>query len=100
MNRYADALLLEDFDIEQMSKDFPDKEIGVNVNRIYIQYAITKYSGVRSDARVILGNKILKLCNEGRYYIEPNYVPMKLSDIMICFGSTLKKLPKSTFILI
>jgi len=99
MNRLvcSDALLLEDFDIKNMSSWFPKRKVGVSVTQIYIQ--IAKYSG-NPKRRVELSilSKAISDFELREYEIEPKYVLMEVGDAERCFKQSLKKLPKRTFI--
>ena len=94
--RIGDALILEDFDIIELSKFNPDQEIGVSVSSIHIQ--IAKYSNSslhKSEIRLLLN----ALCNcDNKRNTNSRYVIMQIKDIMQCFGKNLRALPKSTFI--
>lgn len=99
MNRLvcSDALLLEDFDIKNMSLWCPKRKVGVSVTQIYIQ--IAKYSG-NPKRRVELSilSKAISDFELREYEIEPKYVLMEVEDVKRCFNQSLKKLPKRTFI--
>lgn len=92
-----DALLLEDFDIRSLAKLAPQKEIGVNVNRIYSQIAKISGNPRRNNELQILVKAISSIKpNKGG--IDPVYIPMKMDDVALCFSKRLKTLPKNTFI--
>lgn len=93
--RTKDALLLEDFDIRELSKDFPNKRIGVNTNSIYLQIAKYGNNPQREKEMEIL--KRAAWIADGAKNVR--YAQMTLSEIMTCFGKSLRKLPKSTFIM-
>lgn len=95
--RNRNALQLEDFDIIELEKKFPNQKVGVNVNRIYIQ--IAKYSGnpeLNSEVH-ILKSALYGVSNKKHF--DSKYVMMTLHDVVKCFGKCLKYLPNSTFIL-
>lgn len=99
MNRSVctDALLLEDFDIRNMSTWFPKKKVGVSVAQIYIQ--IAKYSGnPKRRAELLILSKAISSFKIQEYEVEPKYVMMEVGDVERCFKKSLKKLPKKTFI--
>lgn len=95
--RTTDALLLEDFDIIGLSQKFPEQEIGVNVNRIYIQIAKYNQNPKRENEIKILKKALVSASNEN--HLDSKYSIMTLKDVMVCFGGCLKTLPKSTFVL-
>ena len=95
--RTKDALLLEDFDIRELSKIYPDKEVGVNTNTVYLQ--IAKYgNNPKRGKEIELLLKAAWAVDESKNK-NIRYTKMTLSDIMICFGKNLRRLPKSTFII-
>ena len=94
--RIKNALLLEDFDIKDLSKTFPNQKIGVNVSRIYIQIAKFNQNPKRTKEIEILQRTIAHASN--KYNIDAKYAVMELQDVVLCFGKNYKKLPKSTFI--
>lgn len=96
--RTSDALLLEGFDIKKLSKLYPYKEIGVNTNRIYIQIAKFSHNSQKRKELLILKKTLSKIDNEENNYIDPKYASMTLCEVMQCFGTYLKKMPKTTFI--
>lgn len=99
MNRFvcSDALLLEDFDIKNMSSWFPKRKVGVNVTQIYIQ--IAKYSGnPRRKPELSILSRAISDFELQEYEMEPKYVLMDVADVEICFKKNLRKLPKRTFI--
>lgn len=93
--RTKDAILLEDFDIKALSKDFPNKKIGVNTNSIYLQIAKFGNNPQREKEMEIL-MKAAWVADEAK---NVRYSQMTLAEIMTCFGNSLRKLPKSTFIM-
>lgn len=99
MNRFIceDALLLEDYDIKNMSTWCPKEKVGVSVTQIYIQ--IAKYSGnPKRKVELSILSKAISGFDIQEYEIEPKYVLMEVDDIERCFKSVLKKLPRATFI--
>lgn len=101
MNRSVciDALLLEDFDIRDMSAWFPKGKIGVSVAQIYIQ--IAKYSGnPKRRSELLILSKAISGFEIQEYEVEPKYVMMEVGDVEMCFNKSLKKLPKKTFIIV
>ena len=95
--RRRHSLLLEDFDITNLSKSYPEQKVGVNVSRIYTQIAKYNQNPERNEEIKILKKAISKTSN--KYNYDARYTIMKISDVVFCFGKILKKLPKSTFIL-
>lgn len=93
----SNSLQLEDFDIVNMNKWFPEMPIGVSVSQIYTQ--IAKYTGNVNKKQEL---QILSRCLSGfdteEYMLEPKYVIMSVNEVDRCFGKQLKKLPKKTFI--
>lgn len=96
LSRRADALLLEDFDINRDAEITPEKIVGVRTNRIYTRIAQIHKNPLQKEQLLILISVLDRVCDE--QIIEPIYVPMTVKDISRCFSTQLKKLPKSTFI--
>ena len=94
--RGKNALILEDYDIRSLSKAFPQQEVGVNVNRIYIQIAKFSNNPKRTEEIGILKNALFLAQDDN--YRDYRYTVMTLNDVMKCFGRYLKKMPRSTFI--
>lgn len=94
--RLKHALILEDFDIKDLSKNFPTQKVGVNVSRIYVQIAKFNQNPRRKKEIKILQNAIAHASN--KYNIDAKYTVMELQDVVLCFGKNYKKLPKSTFV--
>lgn len=95
--RTKDALLLEHFDIKELSKIYPYKEVGVKTNTVYLQ--IAKYvNNPQREKEIEILCKAAWLADESKNK-NIRYTKMTLSDVMICFGKNLRKLPKSTFII-
>lgn len=95
--RTKDALLLEHFDIIELSKIYPHKEVGVNTNTVYLQ--IAKYvNNPHREKEIEILYKAAWIADESKNK-NIRYTKMTLSDVMICFGKNLRKLPKSTFIM-
>ncbi|MBE5739226.1 MAG: hypothetical protein E7349_00040 [Clostridiales bacterium] len=90
------ALMLENFDIKNLSLQFPQQSVGVNVNRIYIQIAKYNQNPNRRTEVQILKRVLATAYN--KKYIDSKYIVMTLEEVMQCFGEGLKILPKSTFI--
>lgn len=90
------ALILEDFDIKDLNKNFPEQKVGVNVSRIYVQIAKFNQNPNRLKEVKILQDAIAHTSN--KYYCDARYTVMELRDVILCFGGNLKKLPKSTFV--
>ena len=100
INKYPySTLFLEDFDIINMSKWEPDREIGVSINRIYIQIAKICHNSKKQQELYLLLSALSQL-NYKEDLIEPKYVQMKVGIAKKCFEGYLKKLPKKTFIYI
>lgn len=93
----SNALLFEDYDIKNMSKWFPDKEIGVNINWIYIQIARLS-NNPNNQQEVSILSESLSFLENRKYLVEPKYIPMKICDVEKCFGKNLKILPNNAFI--
>lgn len=94
--RLKHALILEDFDIKDLSQNFPNQKIGVNVSRIYVQIAKFNQNPSRTEEIQILQKAIAYTSN--KYNMDAKYTIMELQDVVLCFGKSLKKLPKSTFV--
>lgn len=94
--RIGDALILEDFDIIELSKYCPEQEVGVSISSIYIQLAKYMHNPSRQEEINIL-IKALPAA-ENKKQVNSRYVVMQIKDVMQCFGKNLKVLPKSTFI--
>lgn len=93
---YDDSYMLQSFDILSMSEVDPEFEVGVNVNRIYIQIAKYSFDPGRADELKILYNAVDRLYDVNMH-IDSRYITMCIGDIMACFGDGLKKLPRTTF---
>lgn len=95
--RVADSIILEDSNIKQLAESSPQTEVGVSVNRIYIQIAKNKLYANREDEIVLLYNA-LSNSTDKKTLVDAVYAIMSVESIMKCFGNSLNKLPKSTFI--
>lgn len=91
------SMFLEDFDIADLNKNFPKQKVGVNVSRIYTQIAKYNQNPGRIEEVKILKKAICKTSN--KYNYDARYAIMEINEIVFCFGKSLKKLPKSTFLL-
>ena len=94
--RIYDALILEDFDIVDLYKYCPEQEVGVSVSSIYVQIAKYSNNPIYITETQILLNALLNC--RSKKNSNSRYAMMQIKDIMQCFGKSLKKLPKSTFI--
>lgn len=94
--RSRHALILEDFDIINLNKIFPKQKVGVNVSRIYVQIAKFNQNPNRVEEIEILQKAVSYATNKNN--IDSRYTIMELQDVILCFGNSLKNLPKSTFI--
>lgn len=90
------AYLLEDFDIIKLSTIYPELEVGVNTNRIYIQITKFFHNPYRRDELQLLNNALSQAKNAN--HIDTRYTAMRIKDILVCFGPHLTTLPKSTFL--
>ncbi len=90
-----ETLYLEDFDIEKLSRDFPNYRIGVKTTAIYAQMA--KYH--QNPKRIVQSRILHKALRSARVskHLDSKYIVMELSEVITCFGESLKKLPKTTF---
>lgn len=88
---------LEEFDIRNVTGENPNSEVGVNVNRIYIQIAKINGNPRKQKELQIL---VKALPKEKKYnnIKEPAYVVMNIEDVVICFKRQFKHLPRNTFI--
>lgn len=92
----VDAIMLEDFDIKNMSAWFMCSKVGVNVSQIYTQ--IAKYSGnPKRENELDILVKAISSYETGEYEADPRYVLMEINEAKICFKDNMKKLPKTTF---
>lgn len=91
-----ETLYLEDFDIRKLSEKFPKYEIGVKTNILYLQIAKYNQNPSRSQEITILKKAISNASNSK--FLDSKYVSMKLEDVVVCFGKSLKLLPKTTFV--
>lgn len=91
-----DSLFLEDFDVQGLSKLFPDYEIGVSISAIYTQIARFSSNPLRTNELQLCQRALEKIkTNKSRRY---KYTTMTLQDVVKCFGDDLKKMPLGSFI--
>lgn len=90
-----ETLYLEYFDIETLSHDFPNYKIGVKTTVVYTQMA--KYH--QNPKRIVQANILHKAIKTAKIskYLDSRYIVMELSEVISCFGESLRKLPKTTF---
>lgn len=91
-----ETLYLEDFDIKKLSTNFPNYEIGVKTSILYLQIAKYNQNPSRKHEITILKEAVLNANNSK--FLDSKYVSMKLEDVVICFGKSLRVLPKTTFV--
>ena len=91
-----ETLYLEDFDIKKLSVKFPEHKIGVKTSIVYLQIAKYNQNPSRSQEITILKKAVLNASNSK--FFDSKYVSMKLEDVVVCFGKSLKFLPKTTFV--
>lgn len=86
---------LEDFDIKSLYRDFPNCKIGVKTTTIYAQMA--KYH--QNPTRIVQSRILHNALQSARVskHLDSKYIVMELSEVILCFGESLKKLPKTTF---
>lgn len=90
------TLILEDFDIKNLSKLFPLLEVGVRITTIYAQIARFCNNPSRHKEINLLLDALGTAGNDK--YRQYRYVSMTLQDIIVCFGDNLKSLPVASFI--
>lgn len=90
-----DEIFVNRFDVEDYINKFAEDQIGVNVNRIYLQIAKFDQNPKRKTEVQVLKNAAMTACNKNHY--DSKYVAMKLEDVILCFGNNFKSLPKTTF---